>query len=65
MTAKRHHVIKLVADGLKNREIAVIVGRTEYGIKNELRRIFEELGFSNRVELALWFVKKEFDAIHF
>lgn len=43
---------------MKNREIAERMRITEPMIKNYLRALYEELGFSNRVELALWYVSR-------
>jgi DNA-binding CsgD family transcriptional regulator len=48
-------VVELVAQGLKNSEVAEIIGATEMVIKNYLRVIYDKLGFWNRVELALWY----------
>jgi DNA-binding NarL/FixJ family response regulator len=48
-------VIELVARGLKNSEVAEIIGTTEHVVKNYLRVIYDKLGFWNRVELALWY----------
>jgi DNA-binding NarL/FixJ family response regulator len=54
-TPQEERVIELVHQGLKNAEIARFTGHTEHVVKNYLRRIFDKLGFSNRVELALWY----------
>jgi DNA-binding NarL/FixJ family response regulator len=48
-------VIELVAQGLKNREVAESIGTTEHVVKNYLRSIYDKLGLWNRVELALWY----------
>ena len=48
-------VIKFVAQGLKNTEIAEAMGTTRYVIANYLRSIYDKLGLWNRVELALWY----------
>jgi DNA-binding NarL/FixJ family response regulator len=48
-------VIELVAQGLKNREVAESIGTTEHVVKNYLRVIYDKLGLWNRVELALWY----------
>ena len=48
-------VIALVAQGLKNREVAESIGTTEHVVKNYLRVIYDKLGLWNRVELALWY----------
>jgi DNA-binding NarL/FixJ family response regulator len=47
-------VIELVAQGLKNREIACELGIGEYVVRNYLSAIYDKIGLSNRVELALW-----------
>ena len=60
LTPKEQQVIALVAQGLKNREIATVTGTTEFVIKNYLRTIFDKTGMWNRVELALWYVKQEY-----
>jgi len=52
---REHRVIYLVAQGLKNREVAAAIGITEDVVKNYLRVIYDKLGFDNRVELALWY----------
>jgi DNA-binding NarL/FixJ family response regulator len=48
-------VIELVAQGLKNRDVAQEIGTTEHVVKNYLRVIYDKLGLWNRVELALWY----------
>ena len=52
---REQRVIELVAQGLKNREVADEIGTTEHVIKNYLRTIYDKLGLWNRVELALWY----------
>jgi len=52
---REQRVIELVAEGLKNSEVADAMGTTENTVKNHLRVIFDKLGFWNRVELALWY----------
>jgi len=51
---RERRVIELVAQGLKNSEVAAIIGTTEHVVKNYLRVIYDKLGLWNRVELALW-----------
>jgi DNA-binding NarL/FixJ family response regulator len=51
---RQQQVIELVALGLKNSEVAAVIGTTEHVVKNHLRLIYDKLGFWNRVELALW-----------
>jgi DNA-binding NarL/FixJ family response regulator len=52
---REHRVIQLVAQGLKNSEVASEIGTTEHVVKNYLRVIYDKLGLWNRVELALWY----------
>ncbi len=48
-------IIALVAEGLKNSDIAGHLGTSEHVVKNQLRSIYDKLGMWNRVELALWY----------
>jgi DNA-binding NarL/FixJ family response regulator len=59
---REQQVIELVAQGLKNREVADAMGTTEHVIKNYLRVIYDKLGLWNRVELALWYEARRQEA---
>jgi DNA-binding NarL/FixJ family response regulator len=52
---RERRVIELVAEGLKNKEVAEVIGTSEHVVKNYLRTIYDKLGLWNRVELALWY----------
>lgn len=52
---REQQVIELVAQGHTNRRVAEALGISEYAVKNDLRIIYNKLGFWNRVELALWY----------
>jgi DNA-binding NarL/FixJ family response regulator len=54
LTRREDEVVRLVADGLKNREIAQRLKVKEHSIRNYVYRIFEKLGVSSRVELILY-----------
>lgn len=54
LTRREEDVVRLVADGLKNREIAQRLQVKEHSIRNYIYRIFEKLGVSSRVELILY-----------
>jgi DNA-binding NarL/FixJ family response regulator len=54
LTRREEDVVRLVVDGLKNREIAQRLRVKEHSIRNYLHRIFEKLGISTRVELILY-----------
>lgn len=58
LTAREETVVRLVANGLSNRDIAQHLGLSEHTVKNGLFHIFEKLGFSNRVELVLYAIAK-------
>jgi DNA-binding NarL/FixJ family response regulator len=65
LTRREEEVMRLVAEGLGNREIADLLGLSEHTVKNYLFHIFDKLGISNRVELVLYAVsnpKKEASA---
>ncbi len=54
LTRREDEICSLVAEGLKNREIAKLLDLSEHTVKNHLFRIFERLGISSRTELILY-----------
>jgi len=56
LTKREEDVIHLVSEGLTNREISVELGLSAHTIRNYLFRIFNKLGTSTRLELALYAV---------
>ena len=54
LSAREEQIVSLVAEGMKNREIAELLGLSEHTVKNHLFRIFERLGISSRAELILY-----------
>jgi DNA-binding NarL/FixJ family response regulator len=58
---REQRVIELVAQGLKNKEVACEIGTTEHVVKNYLRSIYDKLGLWNRVELALWYEARRYE----
>lgn len=58
LTTREESVVRLVAQGMSNREIAKHLGLSEHTVKNSMFRIFEKLGFSNRVEVVLYAIAK-------
>lgn len=54
LTRREEIVVHLVADGLKNREIALKMHVKEHSIRNYIHRFFDKLGVSSRVELVLY-----------
>lgn len=51
---RERNIIRLVANGLNNKAIALEVGTTEQVVKKYLTVIFDKLGMWNRTELAIW-----------
>jgi DNA-binding NarL/FixJ family response regulator len=56
LTKREEEVVRLLASGLQNREIARELNLSEHTIKNYLFHIFDKLGVSSRVELVLFAV---------
>ena len=65
LTQREREVIRLVAEGMKNRDIALKLTVTEHTVKNYVFRIFEKLGVSSRVELVLYaLTRPDSDQLH-
>jgi len=58
LSRREEEVVRLVAEGLSNHDIAQQMRLSDHTIKNHLFRIFEKLGISNRVELVLYTVSQ-------
>jgi DNA-binding NarL/FixJ family response regulator len=43
---RQQQVIELVAQGLKNSEVADVIGTTEHVVKNHLRMIYDSYGLT-------------------
>jgi DNA-binding NarL/FixJ family response regulator len=56
LTKREEEVVRLLAEGLQNRDIAKELKLSEHTIKNYLFHIFDKLGVSSRVELVLYAV---------
>ena len=56
LTDKEMLIVSCVAQGMKNKDIAAEIGTTEQVVKNYLRRVYDKLGVSDRLELALYCV---------
>jgi len=54
LSPKELQIIAGVTQGLRNKEIAQEVGTTEQVVKNYLRKVYDKLGVSDRLELALY-----------
>jgi DNA-binding NarL/FixJ family response regulator len=56
LTKQEQGVVRLVSEGLTNRDIGRQLNLSENTVRNYVFRIFDKLGTSNRVELALYAV---------
>ncbi len=54
LSQREREIIILIAQGYKNREIAEKMFITEQTVKNHLHNVFDKLGVSDRLELALY-----------
>jgi len=59
LTRRELDVIAAVAEGQVNKDIAQNFHISEYTVKHHLTRIFDKLGVSNRVELAMFAVNHD------
>ena len=58
LSQREREIIALVAQGHKNKEMAEKLFISEQTVKNHLHNIFDKLGVSDRLELALYAVHK-------
>jgi DNA-binding NarL/FixJ family response regulator len=58
LTKREESVVDLVAEGLTNRDISHQLNLSEHTVRNYLFRIFNKVGTSNRLELALYAIDR-------
>lgn len=56
LTPRERQVIAAIVDGASNKDIGRQFGLSEQTVKNHLSRVFDKLGVSTRLELALYAV---------
>ncbi len=61
LSPKELAIIGCITQGKRNKEIAFQMGTTEQVIKNYLRKIYDKLGVSDRLELALYCLHHDLD----
>ena len=52
LTQREQAVVGLVAEGKRNKEIALTLGISKATVENHLHHIFQKLGVTNRTEAA-------------
>jgi two-component system, NarL family, nitrate/nitrite response regulator NarL len=58
LSNREREIVALVAQGYKNKEMAEKMFISEQTVKNHLHNIFDKLGVSDRLELALYAIHK-------
>jgi DNA-binding CsgD family transcriptional regulator len=57
LTDREQVVVRILASGATNKEIAARLGLREQTVKNRLSNIYEKLGLRNRLELAIYLTR--------
>lgn len=58
LSARELEVLRLVADGLSNKEIGVALSITEGTVKNHVHNALAKLGMDNRIQAAAYIVRQ-------
>lgn len=58
LTRREREIVIAILDGCTNREMARRFGVTEQTVKNQLTTLYDKLGVSSRLELALVALQK-------
>ena len=56
LNPRDQELMRLLADGLTNQQIANKMHTTRYIVVEWLRVLYEEMGFESRVQAALWYI---------
>lgn len=62
LTERERALVGAVVDGCANRDIARRFGVREQTVKNQLSVLFQKVGVSSRLELAMYAVRHELGA---
>jgi DNA-binding CsgD family transcriptional regulator len=57
LTNRENELLKLIADGLTNREISCYLTISESTVENHIHHIYEKLGISNRAQAVAHFFR--------
>ena len=58
LTSREREVLKLIAEGLRNREIAEQLSISEKTVKNHINNIFSKLHFCDRTQATLYAIRQ-------
>ncbi len=54
MTCREQEILRLLAEGSSNRDIAVHLDLNEKTVRNQMTVLFAKLGLASRTQAALW-----------
>ena len=57
LTSRENQILKLIADGLTNREISDTLLISESTVENHVHHIYEKLEISNRAKAVAYFLQ--------
>jgi len=60
LTKAEQEIVKLIADGFSNKEIAGTLFLSEGTVKNYISEILDKLGLRDRTQIAIFYLKNEF-----
>jgi DNA-binding NarL/FixJ family response regulator len=63
ISKRERDIVQLVAQGLKNKDIAEKLFISEQTVKNHMHNVFDKLGVSDRLELALYTISQGWHAV--
>ena len=59
LTARERQIVRVIAEGLTNKEIAATMQLSDKTVKNYLANMFQKLHISRRAQAATFFVKRQ------
>ena len=64
LTPREHEIVRHVALGLRNAEVAARLGISEDTVKTHLNNVFQKLGLRDRVQLTLYALRRGLIGMH-
>jgi DNA-binding NarL/FixJ family response regulator len=61
LSEREMQIVKLLAEGMSNKDIGVTLHLSEHTIKNYIFNIFEKVECDNRVVVAVRYVKEQYE----
>ena len=59
LTFRERQIAKFISEGKRNRDIAWLLHLSEKTVRNHVSTIFDKLGVSSRLEVALWWIAEQ------